>query len=557
MRIVRPFSVGDGNITACSIPEPDASVGEVEFIPNNYDIIPIPYNKALSVSESSGYILARTERAASDPTVFTVNVYSATDGSPVSYFFKTVAHNNKYSCIGGGRTDGKCAFIYQIKTAFSGFNVDDIVVQRHTIAGTNGYPESDGWNYNITTNYAGLFTDISAAFYAGTDLLVVGASESYNSGYALLTINDAGVGTATELKTIDGAIKITGLCNFGGVFTLLGYDGVDIVSVAYASGIFSAPTNTQRFEVKYSTSSNYAGLANISGEPYTLIKDTLEVIKIELSPLNVQYGYNTGDEVVKSSTHRRYRATKTTADDPETGVLLVPPSWIDVGPTNKWAAFDVKPSTLTSGTSSVTYSFNMGRFTQSLCGFGISGVTSINVVATDSIDGEVYNNTFIMQDSSAVVDWLTYFTAPITSKSEFYLTDLPAYFDLDIDVTFIGSNVNIGALILGDVNIIGQALYGTEYSSNPLTIRNEDGFGGYDIIRRGVADNINYRVGFDKASFSTVKNLLKSIDGIYCVFIGDVSNDAGLTVYGLLNPFSVPISTPTQNEMQFEVLGVL
>ena len=50
--------------------------------------------------------------------------------------------------------------------------------------------------------------------------------------------------------------------------------------------------------------------------------------------------YATGVQRISIVTHRVYEvvATTSTTADPVVGVLAVPPSWVDVGPTNKFVS---------------------------------------------------------------------------------------------------------------------------------------------------------------------------------------------------------------------------
>jgi hypothetical protein len=335
-------------------------------------------------------------------------------------------------------------------------------------------------------------------------------------------------------------------------------DGLADINYHTKQGSLSSTKSTNIKYQDYRTGIiNAKSILNSELGEYIFESESQSLTRFSLSPTSPA-AYANGDEVVKVSTHRRYRSAKDgNIDDPELGVTLSPPTWVDIGPTNKWAMFDKKPSIQSVNGDEIKITIRPGQFTQSISGFNLSGVNTVNVKVIDDADGETYNEDIEMNDSSRVVGLLSYFTSPIVYKSDFTLTNLPAYRTSNIELTMSGSNIRAGAILVGDYIQIGRELAGTSYNSNPITIRTPDGFGGFDITRRGVSDTISFKVGYQKPEFEFIRNTLKSIDGLYCVFIGEGDVGAGLTTYGLLDPFNAPIETPTANELTFDVIGVL
>ncbi|MGE4534644.1 hypothetical protein, partial [Halomonas sp.] len=114
--------------------------------------------------------------------------------------------------------------------------------------------------------------------------------------------------------------------------------------------------------------------------------------------------YSTGDRVIKASTHRVYESqTDSNSDDPEVGVNADPPTWLDIGPTNRWAPFDEKIGTVAAGAevidpsyliddasaNGVSYTFTPSALVDSVALINLSGVVLYVKVETTT-EGIVY-----------------------------------------------------------------------------------------------------------------------------------------------------------------------
>lgn len=531
MIVVKPVTISDSIMTS-SIAEPDLTQGEVEFIPNRYTKLDILSEPAFSVSSGGGKLFVRAElEALTDKDTFMTHKYNPTTGFQSGYTFNPNTYNNEFSCVVGGRVD-KVAFIHQLKVAVGGFSVDDIVVVR---VPPIGYPE-DGWQYSITANNPDLFNSISGAIYVGTDMYIIGQSGDYDSGYAVLKIDDAKVGTVTEFFTGGPSITITGVEYFNSMFNVFGYDSGSLVQLKMGDGIYLPPTVDERFSVQYSTASDYAGIALIDGDPYTLIKSTNEIVKLDQDPLSVTYGYNEGDEVIVSSSHGKYTATSLTTQSPLIGVDAIPPTWVKTGASNKYAAFDEKVTTKSVSQLTQEIEISPNVAIGGIAGLNIFGATLINVTMTDPVEGEVYNRDVELADNSNIIDWFNYLWEPVDSKSLFVLLDLPPFASATTKITFTGaSEISVGALIIGPKITIGQTDYdGTTIQELDFSTWDEDDFGNIEITKRPGAKLVTYGVKFNESQLNYVGKQLDSLRGTSAIYVASDGDEFDYTlVYGI------------------------
>ena len=70
--------------------------------------------------------------------------------------------------------------------------------------------------------------------------------------------------------------------------------------------------------------------------------------------LKILEAYKPKEQTILTSTHRKYQCATETRDNPVDGIAKVPPTWIDIGPTNKWALFDEKTTETTKSAGNYT-----------------------------------------------------------------------------------------------------------------------------------------------------------------------------------------------------------
>lgn len=295
-------------------------------------------------------------------------------------------------------------------------------------------------------------------------------------------------------------------------------------------------------------------LTNIAEPDTTLTGDLTETVWTAGT-------YNTGTRRIMTSTHKLYEvvATPSTTDQPDVGAAKAAPTWIEVSATNKYRAFDsVIDTQATDATAPITYRFEPVGLCNSFAAFNVSGCSEIVVTVTDDVDGVVYNNAVDMTDDSAVVDEYTWCFSQVILRQQAVLLDLPAYTNPQIDVSFNGDGaVSVGEIVIGNSITLGEALYGTAVETVDYSIYETDDFGNRRVVRRRTADLTEFKVGVNKNRINYVRNVLKDLRGVNCVWVGEGIEDDATVVYGFGRGSRIPIETPTINEMIITVQGLV
>lgn len=270
------------------------------------------------------------------------------------------------------------------------------------------------------------------------------------------------------------------------------------------------------------------------------------------------YTSTIGDRRVVVATHRIYEAVAATADDPVTGAAKAVPTWVDVAPSNKWAMFDAVVGTQSTDNLTLSCRITPNELTNSIAGFNITGALNVNVTVVSASSGTVYNRDIDMIDNSNVIDFYTYFFEPIISVTEFIITDLPAFTDTYIDTTITGGGaLGCGALVVGRQNTLGVALYGSSWQSLDFSRKERDEFGNFNIIRRATVDRFEYDVVVDRHLFSYVKNTLKSLSTVACVWAGTENTNDGTVVFGYYVDTQINLSSPSKLNATITVEGIV
>lgn len=267
--------------------------------------------------------------------------------------------------------------------------------------------------------------------------------------------------------------------------------------------------------------------------------------------------YNEGDEVIKSSTHRRYRAATTTTDDPEVGILKSVPTWVIVGSSNRYKMFDSEFSESSIATSPLVVEVEPNGLLNAVAGFGVFGAENITVTVTDPIDGVVYNHDIAMQDYSSVTDWYNYFFTPLSLISEFVLLDLPPYGNATVKVTMTGGgDITIATLLGGPQINIGVANYGTSVQLIDYSRREPDGFGGFKIVKRRTSKLVNFDATVQTNNVNYVFKQLQDLSQVAAVWVGSEEVDDPTLVYGYYKDYTNNISSPTITDATITVEGL-
>lgn len=254
--------------------------------------------------------------------------------------------------------------------------------------------------------------------------------------------------------------------------------------------------------------------------------------------------------------HNNYEALVAHTNSSPT-VVTDPPTWLDLGPTNRWRMFDDKVGTVTTNPESISLSISPGRAVDALAFFGLDA-GSIYVRVTDPYQGIVFESQVSPVSTDGINDWYDYFFSPVELNEDFALLDIPvgSYGSVDIVIAKPGGVAKVGALILGKMAVLGETLYGSSVGITDYSRKERDDFGNFIVVERGYSKRAEFDLIVQTSRVSAVQRTLTKYRAKPLVWIGEASYQSTI-LYGYYRDFNVVISGPTASDCSISVEGLI
>jgi len=270
---------------------------------------------------------------------------------------------------------------------------------------------------------------------------------------------------------------------------------------------------------------------------------------------NVATSYTTGQKVILLSTHRVYEALQsTTGDDPATDDGT---TWLDIGATNRYRAFDGSIENQTEQNETVLYEFTVDGNYQGLALLNLIG-SEATIDIDDPIQGPLPTRTISLLDNSDVIDWFTYFFAPIVQLEDVIVSDLPIYNGAVVTVEITApADVKIGQLVLGFDKILGTSTTGSVLGIEDFSTKQKDEFGNTFILERAFANTVTFQFAFQIGRARNVRATLADLRAKPAVYYTKQSLvEYGANVYGFPTDFRINLETTQVAFASLEIEGL-
>ena len=272
------------------------------------------------------------------------------------------------------------------------------------------------------------------------------------------------------------------------------------------------------------------------GNSLTKIGDDIYLITQSGRIVTYSSGYNLGDEVIKTNTHRIYRcAADGTIDDPEVGELLDVPTWVDIGPTAKWAPFDAKSYTKTAGIDSTTFAYNFlmpeGAPT-TIYATSLTNITSVKISLIDIDDVTLSTVTKdLTVDTIYDDDLLTNgdLTAYDVTFDDLYDPDVAK-----VKILFTGTpnTATVGSIAMGVTRTIGVLLAEANTDIKSYSEYETDDYGNITVTRYPNVKYTSFPLMIPQGNWKYADTILRNYVDEACVWVGTSAEGEVLSVYG-------------------------
>lgn len=248
----------------------------------------------------------------------------------------------------------------------------------------------------------------------------------------------------------------------------------------------------------------------------------------------------------QSGTHTAY----VTNTNPETSNL-----WIDLGATNKFAAFDDRFGTQSKATSTVTFTLQPNAAIDSIA---ILNCTGSEVTVSSTCAGMTpYSKTIKLTTDLGVFDWSSYFFAPIVAEKDVVITDLKPFLNQVIVVTITGSGtVGIGNISMGRVLDLGELEYSPKIGITDFSKKETDSIDGSLFLKEGnYAKRFSGSIIVPNDFVDQLAGMLASLRATLVIWIG--AHYSSLVVWGYYKEFEIDLKHPSVSYCSIYIEGLV
>lgn len=230
--------------------------------------------------------------------------------------------------------------------------------------------------------------------------------------------------------------------------------------------------------------------------------------------------------------------------------------WLDIGPTNRWAMFDLLRNTATTVASPLTVVITPGRRIDSI---GLVGLVADEVEITVTVDAvDVYTVTRNLS-TRRVTSWREYFFEPFSTASALALFDLPPFTDAVITVTISRTSgmVSCGGLLIGTSVYIGELLYEAVSDAQNFSRVERNFAGDASLTPRRSIPKVTGNVRFDKAITNKIRDVRTALNAVPALWSGldDVDSEyfEAVLILGFYKQFSINLDLPGHGMLALEL----
>lgn len=264
--------------------------------------------------------------------------------------------------------------------------------------------------------------------------------------------------------------------------------------------------------------------------------------------------YNSGDKVSFNAVNYECTANGTTNVQPDSGSS----AWLNLGSVNRLAMFDGKNLSNTVGDLDIELTFAANKLCNALALLNVEA-SAVDVVMTDPVVGEVYNQSFDLVDRG-VNDLYEYFFVDPVYKSVFVVNDLPPYKSASISVKLHRKDestpAQAGTCVVGRQRNLGDLKWGYGIGIDDYSQVDFDQFGEVSIVQRGYANTADLPVSVPTAKVDYVRQLLAQYRATKVLWIGAIDRPETV-VFGIYESFSQVISNPVDSSCNLSLKGTI
>lgn len=232
-----------------------------------------------------------------------------------------------------------------------------------------------------------------------------------------------------------------------------------------------------------------------------------------------------------------------------------PDKWVDVGPTNRHAMFDVSGGTLTTATSSMTFVVT-GDMIKAMAFLELNA-TTVRVQASSVALGTYFDETLSANDLTVISDWFAYFTEEFKKSNDLLVFDIPQEAASTYTITITGTgSISLGSFVFGEDTRFGFTQYNAKAGIIDYSRKEVDQFGRATLVKRPFSKRMDVSIFMDKSLTDKVYRFLTDIRATVVVWVGAKDSYEMFNIYGFYRDFTVDVAYPSASLCTLQIEGI-
>lgn len=277
---------------------------------------------------------------------------------------------------------------------------------------------------------------------------------------------------------------------------------------------------------------------------------------------NAATAYAAGDIVTRPTTHRRYQSVSggTSEVPPEQGVATEPPTWVDLGPTNRWRMLRTTGNAQTSGPSPLTVVIAPGERIMALVLTGV-GADEVTVTQRDASNAVVYTHSENMR-LRQTTSWSEYFFGAFPFASTLVLLDLLPITGGTVEIAYERDTGDAlaGPIILGTPVDLGSVEKGATTGAIDFSRYVRDAFGNATLLPRRAVPRTSQTTFIDKGQVDKIRSTLLALRASSAMWLG-LEDDSdpyfeSLALLGIVKQWDIELAERDKSWLKLDIEGI-
>jgi hypothetical protein len=252
--------------------------------------------------------------------------------------------------------------------------------------------------------------------------------------------------------------------------------------------------------------------------------------------------YTLGQKCILLSTHKVYQRVIAGAGTTAPNLDLT--NWVEVGPTNRWAMFDIYRNSPSVFNAATTVVLAPGSRVDSIAIMG-ARVSDVNVSIEH--DGEVIYTYSAPMQARLVVDYYDYFYADFNYKNSVLMLSIPPVLNPIITIT-TSQQGSISSIVIGRQTYIGMTRTGHTNNTLNFSVIDRDTYGTTTLIPRRNIPRTSQEIVVHKKDVNDVlaiRNALRASPAVWSGLDDDTEDYfEALLILGIYKEMTISLDYP-------------